>query len=55
MDYFEINGRKSLHGEVKISGAKNAVLPLMAAAILNNKKLQILKKIICMLLIFQNL
>ena len=42
MDYFEINGRKSLHGEVKISGAKNAVLPLMAAAILNNKKLQIL-------------
>ena len=42
MDYFEINGRKSLHGEVKISGDKNAVLPLMAAAILNNKKLQIL-------------
>ena len=42
MDYFEINGRKQLHGEVEISGAKNAVLPLMAAAILNNKKLQII-------------
>ena len=42
MDYFEISGRKQLHGEVEISGAKNAVLPLMAAAILNNKKLQII-------------
>ena len=42
MDYFEINGRKQLHGQVEISGAKNAVLPLMAAAILNNKKLQII-------------
>ena len=42
MDYFEINGRKKLHGEVEISGAKNAVLPLMAAGILNDKKLQIL-------------
>jgi len=41
MNYFEINGRKQLHGEVEISGAKNAVLPLMAAAILNNKNLQI--------------
>jgi UDP-N-acetylglucosamine 1-carboxyvinyltransferase len=42
VDYFEINGKNQLHGEVEISGAKNAVLPLMAAAILNNKKLQIL-------------
>tara|TARA_A100000164_G_scaffold351222_1_gene355755 strand:- start:714 stop:1973 length:1260 start_codon:yes stop_codon:yes gene_type:complete len=42
MDYFEIKGKNKLHGEVEISGAKNAVLPLMAASILNEKKLQIL-------------
>ena len=42
MDYFEINGKKQLNGEVEISGAKNAVLPLMAAGILNSKKLQII-------------
>lgn len=29
-----INGGKSLHGTVKIGGAKNAVLPLMAATVL---------------------
>ena len=41
MDYFEINGSKKLNGVVKVSGAKNAVLPLMAAAILNKDKLRI--------------
>lgn len=30
----KIKGGKALHGEVSISGAKNAVLKLMAAAIL---------------------
>ena len=30
----KIKGAKALHGEVSISGAKNAVLKLMAAAIL---------------------
>ena len=34
MDKFVINGDKKLIGEVKISGAKNAVLPIMAACIL---------------------
>ena len=34
MDKFVINGGKKLIGEVKISGAKNAVLPIMAACIL---------------------
>ena len=29
-----VNNSGPLHGEVKISGAKNAVLPLMAATLL---------------------
>ena len=40
MDYFEIKESKKLYGSVKVSGAKNAVLPLMAASILNKKKLK---------------
>lgn len=35
MDKLIIEGRKKLVGEVKISGAKNSVLPLMASTILN--------------------
>ena len=34
MDSFLIKGGVPLHGEVTISGSKNAVLPLMAAALL---------------------
>ena len=34
MDSFLIKGGRPLHGEVTISGAKNAVLPIMAAALL---------------------
>ena len=34
MDSFLIKGGVPLHGEVTISGAKNAVLPIMAAALL---------------------
>ena len=41
MDYFEINGLKKLNGLVKVSGAKNAVLPLMAASILNKRSIRI--------------
>ena len=41
MDYFEINGSKKLNGIVEVSGAKNAVLPLMAAAILNKGSIKI--------------
>jgi UDP-N-acetylglucosamine 1-carboxyvinyltransferase len=36
MDKIEITGGVRLKGEVKISGAKNAVLPLMTAAILSS-------------------
>ena len=34
MDEFIINGGAPLKGEVFISGAKNAVLPIMAASII---------------------
>ncbi len=34
MDTIVINGRKPLSGSVKISGAKNAVLPIMTAALM---------------------
>ncbi len=34
MDYFVIEGGNPLHGKVKISGSKNAALPIMAAAIM---------------------
>jgi len=36
MDKIEITGGVKLHGEVTISGAKNAVLPLMTATILSS-------------------
>jgi UDP-N-acetylglucosamine 1-carboxyvinyltransferase len=34
MDFFVIEGPTPLHGDVRVGGAKNAVLPLMAAALL---------------------
>jgi UDP-N-acetylglucosamine 1-carboxyvinyltransferase len=41
MDYFEIEGKNQLFGDIIVSGAKNAVLPLMAASILNDRPLTI--------------
>ena len=38
MDRFIINGQKPLKGKVSISGAKNAVLPIMAASIIKPAK-----------------
>lgn len=38
MDKFVIDGGKPLQGEIKISGSKNAALPLMAAALLADGK-----------------
>ena len=35
MDAFKINGGHSLHGEVTISGAKNAALPILMSALLS--------------------
>ena len=36
-----IKGKKSLSGTVKISGSKNATLPILASTILNNNKITI--------------
>jgi UDP-N-acetylglucosamine 1-carboxyvinyltransferase len=41
MDSLRIIGGKSLHGEITISGAKNATLPLMAASLLSDETLRI--------------
>lgn len=38
MSRFVINGGKKLSGEIKVSGSKNAVLPLMAAALLTDEE-----------------
>src|SRR4029453_2622185 len=38
MDSFLIKGGVPLHGEVTVSGAKNAVLPIMAATLLTPEK-----------------
>ncbi len=37
MDYLSITGPSRLHGEVQISGAKNAALPLIAATLLSDE------------------
>ena len=41
MDYLQIDGVKSLHGNIKISGAKNASLPLIAMTILAKNSVNI--------------
>lgn len=41
MDKLIITGGQTLHGKVKVSGAKNAVLPILAASILSDHALKI--------------
>lgn len=41
MDKFVIKGGKTLSGRVEVNGAKNAALPIMAAAILSTDKVKI--------------
>jgi UDP-N-acetylglucosamine 1-carboxyvinyltransferase len=41
MDRIRIRGSRRLHGEIQISGAKNAALPLMAAALLTTEPLHL--------------
>ena len=36
-----VKGKKTLSGVVKISGSKNATLPVLAASILSDKKVEI--------------
>jgi UDP-N-acetylglucosamine enolpyruvyl transferase len=42
MDKFLITGGVKLDGEVRISGAKNAALPLLAATILAGERMDLL-------------
>lgn len=41
MEYLKINGETKLNGEVRISGAKNAALPLIASTILAKNEIKI--------------
>ena len=41
MDYLKIVGNKKLSGDISISGAKNAALPLIASTILAKNELEI--------------
>ena len=41
MDYFQITGQNKLSGEVTISGAKNAALPILAATLLTDAPLHL--------------
>jgi len=41
LDYLKVTGLNNLKGSVKISGAKNAALPLLASTILSNNKIAI--------------
>lgn len=41
MHYLSIQGNQKLKGSVSISGAKNAALPILAATLLSNKKIEI--------------
>lgn len=41
MDKLLIKGGQALHGEVKISGAKNAALPILCAALLSNEPIEL--------------
>ncbi len=41
MDNFEIQGGVQLHGEVTLSGSKNAALPMMAASLLAHGKVRL--------------
>jgi UDP-N-acetylglucosamine 1-carboxyvinyltransferase len=41
MDYLQIRGGAKLSGSIKISGAKNSALPVIAATILSNKPIKL--------------
>ena len=41
MEKLIVKGGKKLSGTIRISGSKNATLPILAASILNKKKIEI--------------
>lgn len=60
MSVIQVQGLQSLHGEIRIQGSKNAVLPLMAAALLHNGTIVItnvprIQDVFCMLGILESL
>ena len=44
MDYFEVEGKNQLFGDITVSGVKNSLLSLMAASILNDRPLTVSKE-----------
>ncbi|MCI9106514.1 MAG: UDP-N-acetylglucosamine 1-carboxyvinyltransferase, partial [Lachnospiraceae bacterium] len=60
MSVIRIQGLKSLRGEMKIQGSKNAVLPVMAAALLHEgmiviKNIPRIQDVFCMIEILEAL
>ena len=60
MEKLQIIGAKKLKGNIKISGSKNSSLPILAATLLSNKKIEIfnlpkVKDISTMLLLLSSL
>ncbi len=60
MEKLEVFGANKLKGEIKISGSKNASLPILAASLLVNKKIYLsnlpkVKDIETMLLLLKSL
>ena len=41
MDKLEVFGANKLMGQIKISGSKNASLPILAATLLSSKKISL--------------
>jgi len=41
MQKLEVFGANKLKGKIKISGSKNASLPILAASLLSNKKIKL--------------
>ena len=48
MEKLVINGGVKLNGHVKISGAKNAVLPIIAATVLGQDQACVLEEVPCL-------
>ena len=44
LSFFKINGKLPMHGGIKVQGSKNAVLPMMAASVLN-KGITVIKNV----------
>ena len=60
MEKLQVIGAKKLKGNIKISGSKNSSLPILAATLLSNKKIEIfnlprVKDISTMLLLLTSL